>query len=167
MTAVRVTRARLAVTVSARQLPPAARGLGMWLVAAAPASARGAVDIALVSDVTMRRLNRTYRGIDRATDVLSFPADDPGTYQRYAAEAGPRPLGDIAIAVGTAARQARDHGHALRTEFRVLALHGLLHLLGYDHEDDEGQMRRAEERLRRRAGLPSGLIARVPRARRP
>ena len=75
MTTARVTRARLAVTVSARQLPPAARGLGVWLVSAGPASARGAVDIALVSDATMRRLNRTYRGIDRATDVLSFPAE--------------------------------------------------------------------------------------------
>ncbi len=164
MTAVRVTRARLAVTVSARQLPPAARGLGVWLMAAAPASARGAVDIALVSDVTMRRLNRTYRGIDRPTDVLSFPADDAGTTHRHADGAGPRPLGDIAIAVGLAERQARDQGHGFRTELRVLALHGLLHLLGYDHESDTGQMRRVEERLRRRAGLPAGLIARVPRS---
>jgi probable rRNA maturation factor len=166
MTAARVVRARLAVTVSARQLPPAARGLGVWLVSAGPASARGAVDIALVSDATMRRLNRRYRGIDRTTDVLSFPADDGGESHPHAAGAGPRPLGDIAIAVGVAARQAREQEHSLRTELRVLALHGLLHLLGYDHEDDDGQMRRAEERLRRRAGLPAGLIARVPGAMR-
>ena len=70
-------------------------------------------------------------------------------------------LGDIAIAAGVARRQARAHGHPLRTEVRTLALHGLLHLLGYDHETDRGEMRRLEERLRERAGLGSGLIARA------
>jgi len=150
---------RLVVTVSGRSVPPAARGLGMWLAAAAPASASGAVDIALVSDATMRRLNRTFRQVDTATDVLSFPAKEtPGAVGL---------LGDIAIALGVAARQAAGAGHGLRTELRVLALHGLLHLLGYDHERDRGQMRRTEERLRRRAGLPSGLIARVPGTKRP
>jgi probable rRNA maturation factor len=115
------------------------------------------VGIALVSDAAMRRLNRDYRRLDYTTDVLSFPADGrPGP--------GFVPLGDLAIALGVARRQAREHGHALRTELRVLALHGLLHLLGYDHDTDRGQMQRLEERLRRRAGLPSGLIAR-PRAR--
>jgi probable rRNA maturation factor len=73
-------------------------------------------------------------------------------------------LGDVAIAAGVARRQAARHGHSLATELRILALHGLLHLLGYDHEQDQGRMRRFEERLRRRAGLPGGLIA---RARRP
>ncbi len=74
------------------------------------------------------------------------------------------------IASGVAARQAREHGHALGTELRVLALHGLLHLLGYDHETDEGRMARAELRLRKKGGLPSGLIARAgarPGATRP
>ena len=115
----------------------------------APAAARGEVGLALVSDRRMRELNRTYRGEDAVTDVLSFPGDEPdGT------------LGDIVIATGVARRQARAAGHPLATELRVLALHGLLHLAGYDHETDNGRMARAEARLRRRAGLPTGLIER-------
>jgi probable rRNA maturation factor len=153
------------VNVSGRNVPPAARGLALWLAGVAPARVRGTVDIALISDPHMRRLNRTYRAVDRATDVLSFPLDDEG--DDVPAGPGPRPLGDIAIALGVAARQAAGQGHGLRTELRVLALHGLLHLLGYDHERDQGEMRRVEERLRRRAGLPSGLITRVPATTRP
>jgi probable rRNA maturation factor len=122
--------------------------LASWLARAAPRTARGAVAIALVPDRTIRRLNRDYLGMDRVTDVLSFPASR-----------GPF-LGDIAVATGVARRQAREQGHSVRTELRVLALHGLLHLLGYDHDADRGQMHRIEERLRRRAGLPSGLIGR-------
>lgn len=72
-----------------------------------------------------------------------------------------RHLGDIVIARGVAARQARDAGHALATELRILALHGLLHLLGYDHEKDAGEMARVEKRLRRRGGLREGLIERA------
>jgi probable rRNA maturation factor len=131
-----------------------AAGLGAWLARAAPARARGEATIALVSDVRMRRLNAAFRGEAEATDVLSFPAGDGRGY-----------LGDIAIARGVARRQARAEGHALRTELRVLALHGLLHLLGYDHEADAGAMRRVEERLRRRAGLPPGLTTRSKPAR--
>lgn len=123
--------------------------LGRWLAGAAPAAARGEVTIALVGDATMRRLNARFRKADYATDVLSFPSEEPGL------------LGDIAIATGVAARQARRLGHSERVELRVLALHGLLHLLGYDHETDTGAMARVEERLRRKAGLPTGLIARV------
>lgn len=156
---------RLTVTVSGRRLPGAARGLGAWLEHAAPRSARGTVDIALIGDAAMRRLNRTFRNVDKPTDVLSFPAE--GESEPRGRGAAPRPLGDIAIALGVAARQAAAEGHALRTELRVLALHGLLHLLGYDHERDRGEMRRVEERLRRRAGLPSGLIGRTPGAKRP
>lgn len=141
--------ARLTVEVTdGRGRPHPARALGRWLAAAAPATARGRVTIAIVSDATMRRLNRTYRDKDYATDVLSFPADADGV------------LGDVAIASGVATRQARRLGHSLTTELRVLALHGLLHLLGYDHETDHGRMARVEERLRRKAGLPAGLIGR-------
>jgi len=125
-----------------------ARGLGRWLASVAPARARGAVTVAVVPDGRVRRLNRRYRGIDRATDVLSFPAAEPGN------------LGDIVIALGVARRQAREAGHSLQTELRVLALHGLLHLLGYDHERDAGQMARLETRLRARGGLRAGLIER-------
>ena len=155
---------RLVVSVSGRHVPAAARGLGRWLIGAGPASAAGMVDIALVSDSRMRKLNREFRGVAKATDVLSFPAsDDPHTRTGSTGE----PLGDIAIALGVAERQAREQGHALRTELRILALHGLLHLLGYDHEKDNGRLRRVEDRLRRRAGLPAGLIARAGRVRQP
>lgn len=133
----------------------AARGLGPWLAGAAPPRARGDVTVALVTDPTMRRLNARYRGHDAVTDVLSFADPDASS------DGAARYLGDIAIARGRARRQAADCGHPLRTELRVLALHGLLHLLGYDHEQDRGEMYRVEERLRRRSGLPAGLIARA------
>jgi probable rRNA maturation factor len=107
------------------------------------------VTIAIVPDGRIRALNRQYRGKDQTTDVLSFSAGEPGQ------------LGDIVIARGVAQRQAGRAGHSLGTELRVLALHGLLHLLGYDHETDEGQMRRVEQRLRRRGGLREGLIERA------
>jgi probable rRNA maturation factor len=114
------------------------------------------VTVAVVPDVLVRRLNSRYRHKDAATDVLSFPADEPGE------------LGDVVIALGVARRQAADAGHSLTAEFRVLALHGLLHLLGYDHERDAGQMRRLERRLRRAGGLREGLIEReMPRSRSP
>jgi probable rRNA maturation factor len=132
-------------------------GLARWLASVAPARARGEVGIALVTDARIRSLNVRYRRKDAATDVLSFPADpgsripNPGAF-----------LGDIVIATGVARRQAREAGHSYSTELRVLALHGLLHLLGYDHErsGDAGRMARAEARLRARGGLESGLIER-------
>ena len=104
--------------------------------------------MALVPDARVRALNRQYRRKDAPTDVLSFPAEEPGQ------------LGDVVIAVGVARGQAREAGHSLQTELRVLALHGLLHLLGYDHEHDDGQMARLERRLRRKGGLREGLIER-------
>jgi probable rRNA maturation factor len=125
-----------------------APGLGAWLEAIAPARARGHVTVALASDIRVRSLNRRYRRKDTATDVLSFPAGEPFA------------LGDIVIAEGVARRQARAAGHSLQTELRVLALHGLLHLLGYDHERDSGRMARLEGRLRRRGGLRQGLLER-------
>lgn len=132
---------------------PSTRGLGAWLQKAAPASARGDVSIAVVSDRRMRALNRQFRGKDAATDVLSFPATHMPGVSSF--------LGDIVIASGVASRQAREAGHSVGTELKVLALHGLLHLLGYDHDTDEGKMARAEARLRKKAGLREGLIERV------
>jgi probable rRNA maturation factor len=98
----------------------------------------------------MRALNRDYRRKDYATDVLSFEGEHGH-------------LGDLVIAKGVAARQAREAGHGLQAELRVLALHGLLHLLGYDHDDskDRGRMARLESRLRRKGGLSAGLIERA------
>ena len=144
----------------------AASGLAAWLRRSAPRQARGHVAIALVSDKNMRQLNRLHRSVDRPTDVLSFPA---GKWSAPRAKTTPGEamfLGDLAIARGIAATQAREAGHPLRVEVRVLALHGLLHLLGYDHETDNGAMARVEDRLRRRAGLPAGLIGRAARTRR-
>ncbi len=133
-------------------------GLSRWLAGAAPGRARGTVAIALVSDPRAKALNVRYRRQHHATDVLSFPAGADSTGQT-------RHLGDIVIATGVARRQARDASHAYATELRVLALHGLLHLLGYDHEDreDNGRMARVESRLRRQAGLAPGLIERTRR----
>ncbi len=150
---------RLDVSVSdGRGRPVADGGLGRWLAAVAPARARGEVAIALVSDARARRLNHAYRGRDAATDVLSFPVQPPAASGDAAGG-----LGDIVIATGVARRQAREAGHRYQTELRVLALHGLLHLLGYDHHaaDDRGRMARTESRLRRTGGLAAGLIERA------
>jgi probable rRNA maturation factor len=162
-----------------------ARGLAAWLRRVAPVRTRGAVSIALVSDTRIRALNHKYRHKDYATDVLSFPAfartpEDRASAGKPAvarprnkrasarhASASPEPLapgpylGDIVIARGVARRQAAEAGHSEAVELRVLALHGLLHLLGYDHERDNDRMRRVECRLRRKGGLPEGLIERA------
>jgi probable rRNA maturation factor len=154
------------------------RGLATWLANAAPANARGEVTVALVSDARMRTLNRSYRNKDYATDVLSFPAfaagkagsaggagkaGKAGKASGASEPGGAGYLGDIVIATGVVQRQADDVGHPVATEIKVLALHGLLHLLGYDHETDTGAMARLEARLRKKAGLKDGLIARQPR----
>ncbi len=128
---------------------PGAKGLGRWLARIAPRSARGTVSIAVLPDAAVRALNRRYRGKNSGTDVLSFPGFGDN-------------LGDIAISRGIAQKQAKALGHPFGIELRVLALHGLLHLLGYDHDSDNGRMARVEARLRRKAGLPLGLIARSP-----
>jgi len=134
------------VTSGATRAP----GLGRWLASIAPARARGAMTIAIVPDGRVQQLNRRYRRKDAPTDVLSFSSDERGY------------LGDVVIAAGVARRQAKQAGHSLQHELRVLALHGLLHLLGYDHERDAGRMARVEARLRRRGGLREGLIERHP-----
>ena len=124
-------------------------GLASWLASVAPARVRGAMTVAIVSYARVRALNRQYRKKDGATDVLSFPSGERGY------------LGDVVIASGVAARQAREAGHPMSSELRVLALHGLLHLLGNDHERDDGRMARLERRLRKRGGLREGVIERA------
>ena len=126
--------------------------LRRWLVEVAPRSARGEVALVLVSDWKMRSLNLKFRGIDRVTDVLSFPLCGEET-SLASRSVGEQYLGDVVIATGVAARQARNAGHRLGIEFRILSLHGLLHLLGYDHERDNGEMARLEAKLRRMGGI--------------
>ena len=112
-----------------RVLRAAARDLGVT----------GELAVVLAGDRTLRALNARYRGKDKPTDVLSFPG--PG---------GAEGLGDVVISVDTAARNARALGRTLPQEVDVLALHGFLHVLGYDHETDDGTMDRLERRLRRK-----------------
>jgi probable rRNA maturation factor len=107
-----------------------------------------AFDCLITGDAELRRLNRDFRGKDYATDVLSFPAT-----------AGS--LGDIAISLPRARAQACRYGHTTEQEVRILMLHGLLHLMGMDHETDSGGMARAERRWRTRLGLPNGLSERT------
>jgi probable rRNA maturation factor len=117
----------------------------------------GNVDVLLADDLTLRRLNRTFRGKNKATDVLSFPTP-PEIAQTHA--------GDLAISLDTAARQAAVYNHSLRDEVRILLLHGLLHLSGLDHETDRGEMARRETELRKQLGLPVSLIERVTAGKR-
>jgi probable rRNA maturation factor len=105
-------------------------------------SSHSSVTIAFVSDSKIRSLNQQFRGINKPTDVLSFPSD-----------LGTKELGDIAISVETAGRQAKENGLTLNEEIAQLILHGLLHLSGYDHETDNGEMNRLELRLRKKLGI--------------
>ncbi len=104
--------------------------------------------IAFVSDRAMRDLNRRWRGKRGTTDVLSFPA----AQDEFERQAGAT-LGDVIISVERAERQAREHGLSLDDEIAQLILHGLIHLCGYDHETDDGEMNALELRLRRRLGI--------------
>jgi probable rRNA maturation factor len=121
---------------------------------------RGEVTVLLTTDAAIRKLNRRFRGQNKATDVLSFPADGIGAEEI---------AGDLAISVPTALKQAVERNHSLSTEIKVLILHGLLHLAGHDHEADQGKMGRRERLLHKRLGLPQGLIerteTRVPQVR--
>jgi probable rRNA maturation factor len=115
------------------------------------AGLRGVVSVLVTTDRELRGLNHRFRGKNKPTDVLSFPAL-PGLMKGFA--------GDIAISAEIAARNARRLGHTAADEIRVVTLHALLHLAGYDHEIDHGEMARKEAHLRKSLGLPVGLIAR-------
>jgi probable rRNA maturation factor len=134
---------------------PTRRTLGRYLSDAQTAvGLSGEVTVLLTTDAAIRDLNRRFRRKDEATDVLSFPSTNPA--------AGPEKIaGDVAISVETARKQASEQRHTLGVELRVLILHGLLHLAGYDHETDAGTMQRRERQLRAKLGLPQGLIERV------
>ncbi len=114
------------------------------------------VSVLLTTDAELQRLNHTFRGKNKPTDVLSFPADAiPGL------PAAHQHAGDLAISLETAAQQAEHFGHTLDHELKILLLHGLLHLHGLDHETDEGEMAAREADLRTTLRLPNGLIDRT------
>jgi probable rRNA maturation factor len=114
----------------------------------------GDVNVLLTANEQMRRLNHQFRQKDKPTDVLSFPSRQPGhSREKYA--------GDLAISIEIAKENAERLGHSFEEEIKILMLHGILHLAGYDHESDNGEMARLEDRLRRKFGLPTALISRA------
>jgi probable rRNA maturation factor len=117
---------------------------------------RGGANVLVTGNRAMQVLNTRFRRQKRATDVLSFPTDPALSHGG---------AGDIAISADIARQNARQLGHSAAQEVKILALHGLLHLAGYDHEQDNGEMARQEQRMRKMLGLPLGLIERkAPRA---
>jgi len=116
------------------------------------AGLKGGVNVLVTSSAEMKSLNRRFRGKDQPTDVLSFPAE-PGAPKKFA--------GEIAISAEIAAQNARALGHSPAEEVKILVLHGVLHLRGYDHECDNGRMARREKQLRAKLHLPLGLIERT------
>jgi probable rRNA maturation factor len=137
--------------ISFRRVPPDVRPRAIERVARSLRErvARGReFHCRITGDTELRRLNRDFLGHDYATDVLSFPSGESS------------PIGDLAISIQRARAQARRFGHPVEQEIAVLMLHGVLHLLGMDHEIDGGKMARAEARWRRELGLPGGLIER-------
>ncbi len=123
----------------------------------------GQVSVLLASDSAIKRLNGKFRGKHRPTDVISFPALQMPVQETRSRQSPKHPpvAGDLAISFDAAERQARQFGHPVIAELKILMLHGLLHLAGYDHETDSGEMAAREEQLRRRFHLPNTLIART------
>jgi probable rRNA maturation factor len=108
------------------------------------------IELILTTDEEIQELNKTYRKLDKPTDVLSFPLEDmPGM-----------PLGSIVISLDTAKRNANELNHSIEEEIKLLFIHGLLHLLGYDHETDNGEMREKEKEIIEKFNLPKSLIIR-------
>lgn len=126
------------------------------------AGLRGAVNVLVTTSTAVRALNRRFRLKDKATDVLSFPAESPTKAKR----SRPSLAGDVAISADIAAQNAARLGHSPALEVKILTLHGILHLAGFDHERDNGEMARKEARLRATLRLPSALIERTLAARR-
>ena len=108
------------------------------------------IELILTNDKEIQAINKEYRNIDKPTDVLSFPLEDMPNM----------PLGSIIISIDTAKRVAEKLGHSIDDEIKLLFLHGLLHLLGYDHEVDNGEMRAKEEEIIKKLNLPDSLIVR-------
>ena len=137
--------------------PPPARVKRLLTRASRAArSGAGEVSVLFCADARMRGLNRRYRGKDRPTDVLAFPAGEGGNGF----------LGDIVISIPFAGREARRRSDSRAREVDRLLLHGFLHLMGYDHETDEGEMEALERRLRRRLGIADPPSAGARRRRR-
>lgn len=133
-----------------------AAGLERFLLRARRAAGlKGTVNLLVTSGTEVRSLNRQFRGKNKETDVLSFPADSQGMFGAL------RLAGEIAISADVAKQSAAQLGHSAADEVKILALHGILHLAGFDHERDNGQMERQERRLRSALRLPAGLIERV------
>ncbi len=118
---------------------------------------RAPVNVLVTSSSALRLLNRQFRSQNKATDVLSFPAPSPSTASRNEA----RLAGEVAISADIALQNSMRLGHPVAQEIKILALHGILHLAGFDHERDNGQMARKEQTLRRALRLPAALIERV------
>ena len=121
------------------------------------AGLRGAVDVLLTNGATLRTLNRRFRGKNKSTDVLSFPANSTFSGQQKPSVVA----GEIAISADIAVQNAFRLGHTAAQEVKILALHGILHLAGYDHERDNGAMARKEASLRKMLRLPAALIERT------
>jgi probable rRNA maturation factor len=121
------------------------------------ASLRGQVNVLITSSTAMRSLNRQFRSLNKATDVLSFPVESGVSESRKQR----KPAGDVAISADIALENAARLGHSVTEEIKILVLHGILHLAGLDHERDNGEMARKEATLRRALGLPAALIERV------
>ncbi len=142
-----------------KRRPKAAQIVRKSIAAAAKAASTREAELAIVltDDSAIRALNRTWRGLDAPTNVLSFPANNP--------RPGPRVLGDIVIAYQTMAREARDEGKPFEHHLAHLAVHGYLHLLGYDHENDRDarRMERFEVDILNRLGVPDPYAARPAR----
>jgi probable rRNA maturation factor len=118
---------------------------------------RGTVNVLVTSNAVVRSLNHRFREKNKATDVLSFPSDSFGPQFRKS----PKLAGDVAISADIALQNSVRLGHTVAQEIRILALHGILHLAGFDHERDNGEMARKEATLRRALKLPAALIERV------